>query len=249
MLPLATGAATPPVYQWLTAQPQAVTVEYPMVYRDRGPLNVALNNLYLYYATTHWQPLVNGDFTVRPSAYTALQSETETCFPCPRTLDELGALGVERVVVHLDWLSGAQQADFFWRADPAHIPATGLAPGEFTLVQDFNEVKVYALGPRPLAALRDRLPPGATLALGDRAGDPAKLGAYLATLGWWLRDHEQWGDPEYGYGQPLHPWTPGTRTKAALLYQGQDPAPYGFAPAERVWQNDQVVLYVHPAPQ
>jgi hypothetical protein len=245
MLPIPTGAHTPPVYQWLAAQPRAITVEYPMVHRERGPANVAMNNQYLYYAATHWQPLVNGDYTLKPSAYSAMQLETEQCFPCPRSLDALWALGTQRVVVHLDSLTGPQQEEFLWRADPANIPATGLNTGEFRLVQDFNEVKVYELGPRPLAALRDHLPGDLPIVLGDKAGDPARLGAYTAALGWWLRDHLQFGDPAFSYGQVVSDWTQGMRAGAAILYSGQDPVPYGFNPAEAVWHNEHVVLYVH----
>jgi hypothetical protein len=245
MLPLATGENRPLVYQWLAAQPREITVEYPMVHRERGPSNVAMNNQYLYYAATHWQPLVNGDYTLKPSAYSAMQLETENCFPCPRSLDALWALGTQRVVVHLDNLTGPQQEEFLWRADPANIPHTGLNLGEFRLVQDFNEVKVYELGPRPLAALRDHLPPDVSIVFGDKTGDPARLGAYNAALGWWLRDRPQYGDPTFSYGQPVTAWAPGTQAGAAILYTGQDPAPYGFTPADAVWHNEHVVLYVH----
>jgi hypothetical protein len=246
MLPLATGGQTPPVYTWLAGQPQAVTVEYPMVYKQRGPRNVAMNNEYLYYAATHWQPLLNGDYTLRPSAYSAMQQETENCFPCPRSLDALWALGTGRVVAHLENLTGPDyRTEFLWRADPANIPATGLNPGEFALVKDFGDTKVYALGPRPLAALRDYLPPGASLFLAEKADDPLKTGAYTAALGWWLRDHPQYGDPAFSYGQPVTPWTPGTPVDAAILYAGQAPAPYGFTAADAAWQNEHVVLYVH----
>lgn len=244
LLPLAAGGDIPPVYRWLAAQPPGTpVVEYPMLLLQRGPRNVALVSLYEYYATYHWQPTPNAALTVRPNAWTALTAEMETCFPCPRSLDILWALGVSLAVVHQEHLSGPQQQDFAWRSTAGRD--AGLYPDEFVRVAAFGADEVYRIarhGLHPLTELRGYLRPGATLALGAPAADPGTTGAYLAALGYWLRDWPEFGDPAWGFGQPLAP-RPAGGTDYALLYAGEDPAPYGFAAGDALWRNEQVVLY------
>ncbi|HUS14689.1 MAG TPA: hypothetical protein VM536_06680 [Chloroflexia bacterium] len=240
------GAGIPPVYRWLAQQPPGTpVVEYPMMHLQRGPRNVAMISLYQYYSTYHWLPTPNGAMTVRPLAWTALTEEMETCFPCPRSLDILWALGVPLAAVHLENLSGAQQQDFAWRST-AGLPA-GLYPGEFTPLPDadFGDTKVFRIaraGPHPLAELRGLLRPGATLALGAANADPWRSGAYLDALGYWLRDWPQTGDPDRSFGQVIAP-RGGAPADYALLYTGEAPAPYGFTATDARWHNEHVVLY------
>jgi hypothetical protein len=242
--PLPSGADAPPVYRWLAAQPpDTVEVEYPMLYKQRGPRNVDMVSLYEYYSTVHWLRTPNGAMTVRPTAWTGLTMELENCFPCPRSLDVLWALGVQLAVVHRENLTGPQQQDFAWRSTAGR--AAGLYPGEFTPVADFGQTTVFRVaraGPNPLANLRAHVRPGATLGLALPADDPERTGAYIDALAYWLRDLRQFGDPDRGFGQPIAPLRPGGYDYA-LLYRGQDPAPYGFAPADARWQNDYVTLY------
>ena len=249
MVPLAAGADIPPVYRWLATQPpDTVVLEYPMLYFQRGPRNVAMINQYEYYGTYDWLRTPNGAMTVRPPAWTALTAELEkaSCFfPCPRSLDVLWALGVPLAAVHLDNLSPAQRQDFLWRSTAGRD--AGLYPGEFVKVADFGADAVYRIdrrGPHPLSELRQFVRPGARLVLGKAEADPEKTGAYVDALAYWLRDLREYGDPERSFGQAITA-PAGTDYDYALLYPGEDPAPYGFTPDEVRWHNDYVLLYGH----
>ena len=248
LLPLSTGADTPPLYGWLAAQPRdTVVVEYPMLFRQRGARNVAVIGLNEYYNTTYWLRTPNGATTVRPQAWVGLTAEMDACFPCPRSLDILWALGVPLAAVHLEHLSGAQAQEFDWRSTAGL--AAGLYPDEFVRVADFGANRVYRIarhGPNPVANLRDHLRPGATLALGAATADPQRTGAYIDALAYWLRDWPQVGASARSFGQAITPRLPATRTDYALLYTGEDPASYGFAADAALWHNEQVVLYGRP---
>jgi hypothetical protein len=242
-----TRGAVPQVYRWLAEQPKTVIVEYPMTHFRRGEISVVMQNEYQYYSVYHWHEMINGSAAIRPFSYSALVLETEKCFPCPASLDALWAMGVKYVVVHLDNLSGPQREDFLWRStDPA-----GKVVGAFTMVQDFGENRVYRIeDPREVGGLRDALPPGATLLLGDVGDDPERgpgdlvYGGYMAAIGWMLRDNPQWSaDTRVSYGQPVNKATEGAGTDYALLWAEQDPAPFGFAPQGKVWGNEFVILY------
>ncbi len=216
-----------------------------MLYFQRGPLDVAMISKYEYYSSYDWLRTPNGAVTLRPAAWTALTQEVENCFPCPRGLDALWALGVDIAVVHLDNLRPAQETDFLWRSTAGR--AAGLYPDEFVPVAAFGRDQVYRIarnGPNPLANLRTHVRPGATLALGDAAADPEHTGVYVAALGYWLRDLREFGDPAWSFGQPVAPLRPGGYDYA-LLYPGEDPAPYGFTAADVLWHNDYVILYGH----
>ncbi|HMA37003.1 MAG TPA: hypothetical protein VKY74_21285 [Chloroflexia bacterium] len=249
LYPIATRAAVPPVYGWLAAQPPTAILEYPMVLKERGPANVYMENLVQYYSVYHWQRLVNGSVTIRPYAYSALIRETEDCFPCPRSLDALSLLGVQYVVVHLDNLTAAQRTDFLWRST---APAAKVVD-TFLLVQDFGADRVYrVVSPRPVSEVQNQIPPGASILLDTPEHDPIKAGdedhvliggGYMATLGWYLRDHPLYGDARLTFGQPIGAVTPATRPDYALLWAGQDPTAAGYQPQDRVWANEFVVLY------
>jgi hypothetical protein len=232
------------MYQWFAAQPpETRIVEYPMLFWQHGDRNVAVINLDQYYNTTHWLRTVNGAMTVRPKAWVALTEEMEHCFPCPRSLDVLWALGVNLATVHLENLSGALQVEFAWRSTAGR--AAGLYPGEFVQVADFGENKVYRiarLGPQAPAALRALVRPGASLVLGDPKADGGGTGAYIDALAYYLRDLREFGDPDRSFGQPIAPRGAGPYDYA-LLYTRENPAAYGFTPADALWHNDFVVLY------
>jgi hypothetical protein len=247
--PIGTREAVPQVYGWLAEQPETVVLEYPMVLVEarRGAENVAMANRYQYYSTYHGQHLVNGSTTIKPSSYSALVRETEDCFPCPRSLDALRALGVEYVVAHLDNLTGPQREEFLWRStDPA-----GKVVGDFELVQEFGSDRVYRLKPRAIEGLRDAIPEGASVLLGDPALDPLKVGdersfiggGIMAALGYMLREHTLYGDPRLSFGQPVHEPDPDNPADYALLWAQQDPATAGYLIENRVWANEHVALY------
>jgi hypothetical protein len=218
-----------------------------MVYYKRGPDNVAMQNTYQYYSAYHWQNTVNGSTTIRPYAYSALVNETEDCFPCPRSLDALWALGVEYVVAHLDSLSGPQRTDFLWRSTAPE----GKVVGDFTLVKDFGSDRVYRLKPRAVGALADLIPSGDSILLADPGDDPIKSGdqtsyvggGYVAALGYFLRAHPLYGDPRLGFGEAIGTSDPTNPPDYAVLWANQDPNTAGYLAQNRVWANDVVALY------
>ncbi len=246
MSAVGTRGVVPAVYRWLGMQPRTVIVEYPMAHYKRGDVNVEMANLYQYYSAYHWHYTVNGSTTIRPFSYSALVLETEKCFPCPRSLDALWALGVEYVVVHLENLSDPQRTDFLWRStNPA-----GKVVDSFKLVQDFGSDKVYRLEPREVGRLQDLIPKGASLLLADPADDPERqegelvYGGYVAALGYMLRDRAQYSaDTRVSYSQPVSLLDPQNPPEYALLWAAQDPTKLGYNPESRLWANEFVVLY------
>ncbi|HKP52864.1 MAG TPA: hypothetical protein VJ183_09445 [Chloroflexia bacterium] len=251
MSAVGTRDAVPPVYRWLGTQPRTVIVEYPMAHYKRGDINVEMANLYQYYSAYHWHYTVNGSTTIRPFSYSALVLETEKCFPCPRSLDALWALGVEYVVVHLENLSDPQRTDFLWRStNPA-----GKVVESFKLVQDFGSDKVYRLEPREVGQLQDIAPKCASLLLADPADDPERqegelvYGGYVATLGYMLRDRAQYSaDTRVNYSQPVSQLDLQNPPECALLWAEQDPAMLGYSMESKLWANEFVALYRRASP-
>jgi hypothetical protein len=66
-----------------------------------GTTDWVLGGDYLYYATAHWRPIVNGFGRAAPPGYDAV---LELLRSFPGTADDLRALGVQYVVVHGDRL-------------------------------------------------------------------------------------------------------------------------------------------------
>jgi hypothetical protein len=246
MQAVGTRDAVPAVYKWLAQQPHTVILEYPMTHYKRGDPSVEMANLYQYYSVYHWHSTINGSTTIRPFSYSALVLETERCFPCPRSLGAMKALGVEYVVAHLENLSGPQREEFEWRSSAPE----GKVLDDFDLVQDFGADRVYRLtGPQDAEELAVQLAPGASLLLGNPEHDPARqgletvYGGYMAAVAYYLRDHPQYGDQRLSFGQPIQTSSEDTVTEYALLWTGEDPAPYGYTAGESVWSNEFVTLY------
>lgn len=246
MRSVGTREAVPAVYKWLARQPHTVILEYPMTHYKRGDPSVEMANLYQYYSVYHWHKTINGSTTIRPFSYSALVLETERCFPCPRSLDALKALGVEYVVAHLGNLSGPQREEFEWRSTAPE----GKVLDDFQLVQDFGADRVYRLaGPNDAEELAAQLAPGTSLRLGSieidpaREGDETVAGGYMAALAYYLRDHPQYGDVRLSFGQTIQPPSQGIAYDFALLWTDEDPASYGYSAGQRVWSNEFVALY------
>jgi hypothetical protein len=245
MSPVATREAVPPAYRWLASQPPAPVAEYPMQYHIPGDPDVAMGNTYQYYSTYDWQPTINGSVTIKPFAYSAVIHETVDCFPCPRSVDTLWAMGVKYVVAHLDNLSAPQLTDFNWRS--THVEGNVL--NSFTLVKTFGNDRVYEIkSPGHLDQLAHLIPAGASILLGSPADDPivsGKIGGgYMAAAGYYLRnEHAEYGDPSLTFGQPIQPVDPKVLPDYALLWAGQDPSTAGYRPQNLVWSNGTVSLY------
>lgn len=92
--PLPEGEAVPAVYRWLAGRNDVSAVlEVPM--KDNST-----DILYMYFATFHWKPLVNGYSGYIPGRYAELQAAC--CWPVPRPdqLERLRRWGVSHLLIH-----------------------------------------------------------------------------------------------------------------------------------------------------
>jgi hypothetical protein len=229
--PIPTGAAIPPVYRWLAAQPDVVLTELPLqLSSNRGA--ELLNNRYQYFAFFHQRPVVNGAGNVAPKGYQALYYELRDGVT-PRALAILQGLGVTYIVVHYDEYDQATTARV----------RTGLnAPGgTATEITAFGNDVVYRLAPTDrFARLRALIPPNATIYLSRE--DPT--GAYGGMLGRVLRDNPIYTSIRVEYGQDYAgPPQPGAQYDYGILYRYEDPAKVGFAGATVVWEDEVVRVY------
>lgn len=161
-------------------------------------------------------------------------------FPSQRSISELQGLGITDVVIHLDELDPGQQADMERRLDAGW---EGLS-----LAMMDGETRIYRLAASdPLAGLRRAIPLDASVVL-SRA-DPQGTGAYMAMLGYVLRDAPLYAHLGVTYGQEYRGVPEaGKRYDYAILYRGEDLAALGIVGAETVWQDGEVTAYHLAAP-
>ncbi|HET8627350.1 MAG TPA: hypothetical protein VFL91_08015 [Thermomicrobiales bacterium] len=219
---------TPPVYTWLAAQPPGVTIELPF-----GVPSYELNREQLrqYYSTANWLPRVNGSSDITPLAYAALRLDL-TRFPDPRTLGILQGLGVRYVVVHRAQYASYVQGWLTSRLD--------LYPTTLRLRARFGDDEVYELQPDArFAALQRAIPPDADVFLSS--GDPEGSDAYMAMIGYLLRDHRLLTIIVPTFGQRYTRPEPGALAQYAVLYKGEDPARYNYPAGMKVVYEDNVV--------
>jgi hypothetical protein len=137
-------------------------------------------------------------------------------------------------VIHFDQYSSADSAAMAQRLNTAW---DGLSH-----VATFGAASVYHLDPSPsLARLKAMIPSGATITL-SRA-DPLGTGAYMAMLGYVLRDHPLYAPLRVDFGEIYRgPPEAGQHYGYAILFRGEDPAVLGF-PAALIWQDDVARVY------
>jgi hypothetical protein len=128
------GTAVPAVYRWLAAQPPGqLVLELPI---GRGNKTVwAQQAEMMYYATYHWQPIVNGTGGFAPPGYDHDVAQYNR-FPAPAALRLLHARRVRYVLVHRSWI-GVHAAD-------AIRARTRGAPG-VRFLKHWREADVYAV--------------------------------------------------------------------------------------------------------
>jgi len=107
----------PSVYEWVARLPGGtplVELPLPEVKRQRE------NAVYLYWSTTHFQPLANGYGTVVPPVYAEIASTVEA-FPGGAGTSRLSELGFRYVIFHRDRYLRSRGAELERRleADPA----------------------------------------------------------------------------------------------------------------------------------
>jgi len=96
--PLPQGAEVPDVYGWL-AQQKSVDALLELPLRDN-----TTDILYMYFATFHWKPLVNGYSGYIPVHYWELMESCCYPLPDPAQLAQLRRWGVTHVLLHEDAL-------------------------------------------------------------------------------------------------------------------------------------------------
>jgi hypothetical protein len=127
----------PPIYQWLARLPHpTVIAEFPLMHPDP---------IYMYFATMHWQPMLNGYSGFRPSTYVDMTARFEASFPDDKTMDELRRRGVQAIIVHKELY--AVPADY-----TETIQALAFRPDiEFVAAwkDQVGEARAYVLPPVP----------------------------------------------------------------------------------------------------
>ena len=68
-------------------------------------------------------------------------------------------------------------------------------------------------------------------------------GGYMATLGYFLRDHKLYGDPKLSFGEEISEPDPANPADYAILWAKQDPNEAGYLEQNRVWANEFVAVY------
>ena len=236
-LRLATVPPPPPVYAWLAAQPPGPVLELPLTI-PANELN--REQLRQYWSTFHWQTRINGSSDIAPRAYTALREDLYL-FPDARDLGILQALGVRYVIVHR-----AQYTPTEWAALAPRYASYGVtlqASGEFG-----DDLALTLQPDERFIGLQRLIPPRASVFLSEN--DPRGTDAYMATLGWLLRD----GDrelitriiPTFG-GRYTRPAL-GQRPEWLILYPADDLARLGFPSGLPLVYSDNVVRVYRNAP-
>ncbi len=238
IVPLESGARIPAEYRWLATQPDARVIELPLLIPDhtREQQFAAREQ---YFSLYHQHPIVNGNANVLPKGYKALVLDMQR-FPSLRTITDVQGLGITDVVVHFDEFDGTQRADMERRLAERW---EGLS-----LAASFGETRIYRLAPSPLLVqLRAAIPTGASITLSRE--DPLGTGAYMAMLGYLLRDHPIYAHLGVAFGT-VYRGAPvsGQHYDAAILYRDEDATALGMSGAQLIWQDSVARVYLSPAP-
>jgi hypothetical protein len=106
---------------------------------------------YIYFATMHWQPMLNGYSGFIPGSYVEMARRMEKSFPDDRTVAELRRRGVRAIIVHRDLYPQTERAEF-GRVIQALAFRTDV---EFVASwkDHIGEARAYLLPPAPASAL------------------------------------------------------------------------------------------------
>ena len=189
------SAAQAAPYEWLAAQPPGVVMEFPAesIFADPAGSSVRRHvGLRMFWSTTHWQALVNGNSGFIPEPYSDLVEAFVGQIPrpdgsrtgrishvSPDTVGLLRTLDVRYLVFHRDQ----------YRAEdwPAVADQLAAAEGAISRVGDFGEATIYELEPtvRPQPGPRLTLwsptllgpdmPWAPLVSVENRAGEPSLL--------------------------------------------------------------------------
>jgi hypothetical protein len=185
---------------------------------------------YTFYATRHWQPLVNGWSSFVPPGTVHLKQALDA-FPDPFTVSLLQGLEVRHIVVHLWQFPADVQADLKRRLDQTP---------ELEMVNQAGNNYVYRLAPDPwLRKVADQVGDG-TIWVGEaRHGSMPTLEVLAYALQRWGVKKEQIGGNITMGHKPIG-WLPfGTAADYVLLpgAQGAEGAPLGYETMQPILQN------------
>jgi len=237
LTPLESGAAIPPVYRWLAAQPDARVLELPLFFPDHDrEQTIAAREQ--YFSLVHHHPLVNGNATVLPKGYQALVKDL-SFLPSPRATGLLQGLGITHIVVHYDQFTTSE-------SDRSFVNRLRAEQTEFAPIARFAETIVYQVpATTHFEALHTALTSHASVVLSRE--DPLKTGAYMAMLGFVLRDHPLYSRVRASFGQEYQgPPQADTQYDYVILFAQEDPATAGFTDDDVVWQDSVVRVYGRP---
>jgi len=236
IVPLESGDSIPAVYQWLANQPNARVIELPLTIPDHDHAqSIAVREQ--YFSLVHHHPIVNGNANVLPKGYRSLVLDMKH-FPSERAVSILQGLGITHVVVHFDQYPSARRAEL--AAQLTSIP-DGVVSSEH-----FGETAVYTITrSSKLEELSAIVSPGTSVHLSRN--DPMGTGAYMAMLGYVLRDHPLYANFRVNFGQDYEDAPPNAlRYDYTILFPHEDPARFGLTNAGIVWQNTIVRVYRRP---
>lgn len=115
LVPVASGNAIPPVYQWLAHQPAGVLLELPIC--GLPGQQCLEESTYMYYSTYHWHPLVNGGGGFFPADWNQRIGPLQT-FPSAAATAMIHHLGVRYVIAHPNFPRYQEAARFCTPALP-----------------------------------------------------------------------------------------------------------------------------------
>ncbi|MDQ6833698.1 MAG: hypothetical protein M3008_09875, partial [Chloroflexota bacterium] len=236
VVPLESGESIPPVYQWLANQPNARVIELPLAIPDHEyAQSIAVREQ--YFSLVHHHPIVNGNANVLPKGYRSLVLDMKH-FPSERTVSLLQGLGITHVVVHFDQYPRTKRAEL---AAQLTSKPDGLLPSAH-----FGETAVYTITQSSkLVELSAIVSPGASVHLSRN--DPTGTGAYMAMLGYVLRDHPLYANFHVNFGKDYEDAHYNAMPyDYAILFPHEDPAQVGFSNAGIVWQDTVVRVYRRP---
>jgi hypothetical protein len=228
----------PEMYRWLANNPEGrqLIPENALIVQLPLPATNGVNTRpdYLLYALDHKRPMLNGSANILPHGYRQLLNELDA-FPSDRTLDVLEGLQVQFVLVSPGELSNRARQTL----------AIVLQKGErLELVREFVSYQILKVKPSGRYETPARLlPPKARVLLAE---DATYKSLYLQAASRLLGDKCEC----YSLSRTVYDDLLGVRPAKAsqsydfmLVYGGANPARWGFASAELVWENEVAQLY------
>jgi hypothetical protein len=216
-------------YGWLAREENAGPLLHLPMSADQSDV------WYTFFATKHWQPVVNGWSSFVPPGTVHLKQALEA-FPDPTTISLLQGLEVRHVVVHLWQFPRDRQADLKRRLDQT---------AELEMVQQAGDNYVYRLASDPWLREVVREVDSGALWVGEaRQGSMPVLEVLAYAIGRWGVDSERMGgNIDIGH-RPIGILPFGTAAGYALVPGGGEAQsePFGFEEYELVRANAAVHL-------